>query len=82
LPLSAPPGAARTVDELRLLKALETERAAIARRLRIAPRRVASDDALAALARARARRADDPAFREMPDAAAFQQVILRHMDEP
>jgi ATP-dependent DNA helicase RecQ len=77
LPLAGPSRAARTVEELRLLKALEAERAAIARRRRIAPRRVASDAALEALAMARPRRADDPLFDGIEDADAFLRRIER-----
>jgi ATP-dependent DNA helicase RecQ len=71
------PRAARTVEELRLLKALEAERAAIARRRRMAAQRVASDAALAALARERPLGVADPLFAAVADAPAFLSVIRR-----
>ncbi|MBI5313356.1 MAG: ATP-dependent DNA helicase RecQ [Methylocystis sp.] len=64
-----------TVAEARLLRALEAERLAIAKRRRLAPRIVASEQALRALARERPQSADDPLLRGLEDAAALLRVI-------
>jgi ATP-dependent DNA helicase RecQ len=64
-----------TVDDARLLRALEAERLAIAKRRGVAPRAVASEQALRALARERPESVDDPLLREIADAAALLRVI-------
>ncbi|MGJ0620122.1 MAG: RecQ family ATP-dependent DNA helicase [Methylocystis sp.] len=64
-----------TVDDARLLRALEAERLAIARRRGVAPRAVASEQALRALARARPDSADDPLLTGIEDAAALLRII-------
>ncbi|MGJ0503608.1 MAG: helicase-related protein, partial [Methylocystis sp.] len=64
-----------TVDDARLLRALEAERLAIARRRGVAPRTVASEKALIALARERPQHPDDPLLRDIEDAAALMRVI-------
>ncbi|MBM3576486.1 MAG: ATP-dependent DNA helicase RecQ [Alphaproteobacteria bacterium] len=64
-----------TVDEARLLCALEAERLAIAKRRGVAPRTVASEQALRALARERPKSAGDPLLHEIADAAALLRVI-------
>ena len=64
-----------TVAEARLLRALEAERLAIAKRRGLAPRIVASEQALRALARERPQSADDPLLRGLEDAAALLRVI-------
>lgn len=74
-------GAGLTVLEMRLLRALEAERAVLARKRRIAARRVASDAALRDLATGRPRRADDPRLRDLDDRDAFLRVIDRRFDE-
>jgi ATP-dependent DNA helicase RecQ len=70
-----------SVADLRLLRALQAERAAIARRCRIAPRDVAGDSALRALAARRPRRADDPLFAAVAEPSAFLGVIDRFIGE-
>lgn len=67
-----------TVDEARLLRALEAERRAIAKRRGVAPRAVASEQALRALARQRPDRADDPLLSGIEDAAALLDIIGKH----
>ncbi|MBM3550869.1 MAG: RecQ family ATP-dependent DNA helicase [Alphaproteobacteria bacterium] len=64
-----------TVDEARLMRELEAERRAIAKRRGVAPRTVASEQALRALARARPDRLDDPLFSGIEDAAALLRII-------
>ncbi|MGB5085331.1 MAG: RecQ family ATP-dependent DNA helicase [Methylocystis silviterrae] len=64
-----------TVAEARLLRALEAERLAIAKRRRLAPRIVASERALRALARERPQSADDPLLRGLEEPAALLRVI-------
>ncbi|MGE0196158.1 MAG: RecQ family ATP-dependent DNA helicase, partial [Methylocystis sp.] len=64
-----------TVAEARLLRALEAERLVIARRRGIAPRAVASEQTLRALALEKPGSADDPRLREIADAAALLRVI-------
>ncbi|TLG77039.1 ATP-dependent DNA helicase RecQ [Methylocystis sp. B8] len=64
-----------TVDEARLLRALEAERLAIAKRRGVAPRAVASEQALRAIARERPKSAGDPLLHEIADAAALLRVI-------
>ena len=56
-----------TVAEARLLRALEAERLAIAKRRGLAPRIVASEQALRALARERPQSADDPLLRGLEE---------------
>ena len=70
-----------TVAEMRLLRALEAERAALARRRRCAARRIASDDALRALAQRRPNRADDPLMEAVAEPEAFLSVIARSIGE-
>lgn len=72
---------ALTVSAARLLRALQAERAAIAKRRRLAPRRVACDEALAALAATPPRRLDDPGFENIEEPDAFLRVIERLHDE-
>jgi len=81
LPLSAPIAPARTVDDLRLLRALEAERAYLARARHRPAQRIATDAALAALAERRPRGRDDPLVKGLPDADAFLEVIARHIGE-
>ncbi|PPD46705.1 MAG: recombinase RecQ [Methylocystis sp.] len=76
----APP--ALTVAQARLLRALQAERLAIAKRRGLAPRRIASDEALTTLARARPDRLDDPAFDEIDEAAGFLRVIRTIPGDP
>ncbi len=64
-----------TVDDARLLRALEAERLAIARKRGVAPRAIASEQALRALARERPARLDDPLFSGIEDATALLRVI-------
>ncbi|MGJ0508243.1 MAG: RecQ family ATP-dependent DNA helicase [Methylocystis sp.] len=64
-----------TVADMRLLRALEAERAALARKHRRAARKIMSDEALRELARRRPARADDPLFDDAPEAEAFLRVI-------
>lgn len=64
-----------TVDEMRLLRALESERAALARKYRIAARRIASDATLREIAQGRPKRADDPLLADVVDARTFLRVI-------
>ncbi|MGD9658484.1 MAG: RecQ family ATP-dependent DNA helicase [Methylocystis sp.] len=64
-----------TVDDSRLLLALEAERRAIAKRRGVAPRAVASEQTLRALARERPDRTDDPLFDGVEDAAALLRII-------
>lgn len=71
----APPAKALTVSQARLLRALQAERGKIAKRRRLAPRRIASDEALAGLAAAPPRRIDDPLFQGVEEAGAFLGVI-------
>ncbi|MFA6206496.1 MAG: HRDC domain-containing protein, partial [Methylocystis sp.] len=59
----------------RLLRALQAERLAIAKRRGLAPRTVAAEQALRALARERPQSADDPLLRGLEDAAALLRVI-------
>ncbi|WP_323809340.1 HRDC domain-containing protein [Methylocystis sp. MJC1] len=56
-------------------RALQAERGKIAKKRRLAPRRIASDEALAALATARPRRIDDPLFQGVEEPGAFLGVI-------
>jgi ATP-dependent DNA helicase RecQ len=77
-PSPAPAPEALTVAQWRLLRALEAERAAIARRRRVAPRRIASDAALAALA---AGRRDDPATGGMVERETFLRLVARETGE-
>ncbi|WP_424360646.1 RecQ family ATP-dependent DNA helicase [Methylocystis parvus] len=83
-PAEAPlfePAAAReralTVEEMRLLKALQTERLRIARRLGAPPRAVASEEKLRAIALARPERLEDAVFADVREPAAFLAVISR-----
>jgi hypothetical protein len=83
-PAEAPlfePAAAReralTVEEMRLLKALQTERLRIARRLGVPPRAVASEEKLRAIALARPERLEDAVFADVREPAAFLAVISR-----
>jgi ATP-dependent DNA helicase RecQ len=64
-----------TVDDARLLRALEAERHAIAKRRGVAPRAVASEQALRALARERPDNAADPLLGGIEDAAALLRII-------
>ncbi len=64
-----------TVDEARLFRELEAERRAIAKRRGVAPRTVASEQALRALARERPDRLDDPLLGGIEDAAALLRII-------
>ena len=64
-----------TVAEARLLRALEAERLAIAKRRGLAPRIVASEQALRALARERPQSADDPLLRGLEEPAALLRII-------
>jgi ATP-dependent DNA helicase RecQ len=64
-----------TVAEARLLRALETERRAIAKRRGLAPRAIASEQALRALAREKPDSAGDPLLSRIEDAAALLRVI-------
>ncbi|WP_292531985.1 helicase-related protein [Methylocystis sp.] len=64
-----------TVDQARLLRALEAERRAIAKRRGLAPRAVASEQALRALAREKPDSAGDPLLSGIEDAAALLRVI-------
>lgn len=73
--ISAAFASALTVRDARLLRALEDERADVARRLRRAPRHVAADALLARLAVERPRRLDDPLLAELPGAAGFLRRI-------
>ncbi|CAJ0886671.1 ATP-dependent DNA helicase RecQ [freshwater sediment metagenome] len=88
LPAEAPVGEAApsagprlTVAEMRLLRTLEAERAALARRRRCAARRIASDDALRALAQRRPTRVDDPLMEAVAEPEAFLSVIARSIGE-
>ncbi|WP_363350334.1 RecQ family ATP-dependent DNA helicase [Methylocystis echinoides] len=72
-------GGALTIAQLRLLRALEAERAAIARRRRIAPRKVVSDATLAALA---AGGPGGPLLADVEDRDAFLRVAARFKGEP
>ncbi|KAF0121728.1 MAG: RecQ familyATP-dependent DNA helicase [Methylocystaceae bacterium] len=64
-----------TVAEARLLRALEAERLAIAKRRGLAPRIVASEQALRALARERPQGADHPLLRGLEEPAALLRII-------
>jgi len=64
-----------TVDEARLLRALEDARFALARRRGVAPRAIASQQALRAIVRARPQRADDPLLRGIEDADALLRAV-------
>ena len=64
-----------TIEQARLLRALEAERRAIAKRRGVAPRAVADEAALRALALARPENLDDPLLREIEDAPALLRVI-------
>lgn len=66
-----------TVPEMRLLRALQAERLRIARRVRVPPRAVASEEALRALALTRPKRFDDPLFAQLREPAAFLALIER-----
>ncbi|MFO1104143.1 MAG: ATP-dependent DNA helicase RecQ [Methylocystis sp.] len=66
-----------TVDDSRLLRALEAERLAMAKRRGVAPRIVASEQALRALAREKPDSADDPLLSGVEDAAALLRIISR-----
>ena len=70
-----------TIADARLLRALQAERLALARRHGVAPRRIASDEALNRIARTRPRRLDDPLFEGVADAGAFLAVIARDIGE-
>jgi ATP-dependent DNA helicase RecQ len=72
-------GGGLTIAQLRLLRALEAERAAIARRRRIAPRNVVSDATLAALA---AGGPGGPLLADVEDRDAFLRVAARFKGEP
>lgn len=74
-PIVPPAGAVLTVRDARLLRALTEERARVARRLRRAPRQVATDDLLMRLAVERPSRPDDPLLTALPGAAAFLRRI-------
>ncbi len=74
-PIIPPAVAALTVRDARLLRALTEERARVARRLRRAPRQVATDDLLMRLAVERPGRADDPLLTALPGSAAFLRRI-------
>ncbi len=63
------------VDDARLLQALKNERRAVARRLGIAPRQVATDVQLRRLAIERPRRPDDPLLAEMTAPEAFLRIL-------
>jgi len=63
------------VEDARLLRALKNERSAIARRLGVAPRHVASDAQLRRLAIARPRRLDDPLLAEVSAPDVFLRII-------
>ena len=63
------------VNDARLLQALRAERGVLARRLRIAPRHVASDGLLRRLAVERPHRLDDPLFMEITGAGDFLRII-------
>lgn len=64
------------VDDARLLQALKNERSAVARRLGIAPRHVASDALLRRLAIERPRRPDDPLLTEITAPEVFLRIVL------
>lgn len=66
---------ALTIEEARLLRALQAERRAIAKRRGIAPRAVAPEAALRRLARERPLSLSDPALSEIEDAAALLRII-------
>jgi ATP-dependent DNA helicase RecQ len=72
---AAMPETALTVNETRLLRALQAERLRIARRLGSPPRAVASEETLRALAVTRPERLDDPLFARVQAPAAFLNVI-------
>jgi ATP-dependent DNA helicase RecQ len=78
---AAPEAPALTIAETRLLRALEAERISVARRRGLAPRRVADEDRLRALAATRPRRLDDAAFAGIVEPAAFLRVIERATGE-
>ncbi len=61
--------------------ALASERAAIGRRRRLAPRQVASEAALRALAIAGPQRPDDPLFTNIIEPDAFLRVIAQALDD-
>ena len=63
------------VEDARLLRALKNERGAVARRLGVAPRHVASDAQLRRLAIARPRRLDDPLLAEVSAPDVFLRII-------
>ncbi|MGD9541370.1 RecQ family ATP-dependent DNA helicase [Methylocystis sp.] len=64
-----------TVDDARLLLALEAERRAIAKRRGVPPRAIASERTLRALAHERPDTADDPLLSGIEDAAALLRII-------
>ncbi|MCC3245779.1 RecQ family ATP-dependent DNA helicase [Methylocystis sp. WRRC1] len=70
-----------TVADERLLRALQAERLAIARRRGLPPRQVASDAALRSLATRRPLRIDDPVFRDLEEPGAFLSAIGRFVGE-
>lgn len=75
-PGEAPPTRAPlTVNEMRLLRRLEAERAALARKHRCAARRIASDETLRELVQRRTLRANDPLLEEVIDAPAFLRAV-------
>lgn len=63
------------VVDARLLRALQNERSAVARRLGMAPRHVASDAQLRRLATERPRRLDDPLLAETAAPEAFLRIL-------
>lgn len=63
------------VDDARLLQALKNERSAVARRLGIAPRHVASDAQLRRLAVERPRGPDDPLLAEIAAPEIFLRIV-------
>jgi ATP-dependent DNA helicase RecQ len=72
---------ALTIADARLLLALQAERLTLARRRGVAPRRIASDEALTRIARSRPRRLEDPLLVGVADAGAFLAVIARDIGE-
>ncbi len=63
------------VNDARLLQALKNERCALARRLGVAPRHVASDAQLRRLAIERPQQADDPLLAEITAPEAFLRIV-------
>ncbi len=64
-----------TIAQARLLRALEAERLRIAKRRGAAPRTIASEATLRALAISRPNRLDDPLFAQVWEPAAFLKLI-------